>query len=93
MAESARIMTNVIPLRPRRPAPEPDVVTAAPWDRTALVGALACMIEQVEIAGAQVAVLDRPALQVERIIQFLMDATTSLECAVDALVDGYEREG
>lgn len=49
------------------------------------------MIERIEIAGAQVALLDRPALQIERAIQALLDAATALEQAAGALRDGERR--
>ncbi len=83
-------MTNVIPLRPVRPTPGGAAPDGAP-DPASLPGLLSGMIERIEIAGAQVALLDRPALQIERTIQALLDAATALEQAAGALRDGERR--
>ena len=87
-AKLAAAMTNVVQLRPAVRAGDQSVTTTAARDATALVGLLTGMIEQVEGAGAQVALLDRPGLQIERTIQALLDAATALEQATDALLDG-----
>ena len=89
----AAAMTNVVPLRPGAWPDGLGVTTTAARDATALVGRLACLVDQIESAGAQVALLDRPALQIERAIQMLFDAATALEQATDVLIEGDEREG
>lgn len=86
----AAAMTNVVQLRPGVGLGDQSVTTTAARDATAIVGLLTGMIERIESAGAQVAVLDRPPLQIERTIQALLDATTSLEHAADALLHGAE---
>ena len=86
----AAAMTNVVQLRPGVGPGDQSVVTTAARDATALDGLLAGMIERIESAGAQVAVLDRPPLLIERTIQALLDATMALEQAADALLDGDE---
>jgi hypothetical protein len=86
----AAAMTNVVQLRPGVGSGDQSVTMTAARDATALVGLLAGMIERIESAGAQIAVLDRPPFQIERTIQALLDATTALEQAADALLDGDE---
>ncbi len=86
----AAAMTNVVQLRPSVGPGDQSVTTIAARGATAIVGLLTGIIERIEIAGAQVAVLDWPPLQIERAIQALLDATTSLEHAADALLDGDE---
>lgn len=83
-------MTNVVPLRPGFRLGDQAVTTTAARDATAIVGLLSAMIERIESAGAQVAVLNRPPLQIERTVQALLDATTALEQAADVLLDGDE---
>jgi hypothetical protein len=86
----AAAMTNVVQLRPGVGSGDQSMTMTAARDATALVGLLSGMIERIESAGAQIVVLDRPPLQIERTIQALLDATTALEQAVDALLDGDE---
>jgi|1185.fasta_scaffold442777_2 hypothetical protein len=81
-------MTNVVQLRPGVWPSDQSLVTTAARDATPLVGLLIGMIERVEGVGAQAALLDRPPLQIERIVQALLDAATALEQATDALLDG-----
>ena len=86
----AAAMTNVVQLRPGVGSGDQSVTMTPARDATALAGLLAGMIERIESAGAQIVVLDRPPFQIERTIQALLDATTALEQATDALLDGDE---
>ena len=91
-ARLAAAMTNVVPLRPGAWPDGQGVTTTAARDATALVGLLTCLTEQIEGAGARVALLDRPALQIERVIQALFDATSALEQATDVLVESEDHD-
>jgi hypothetical protein len=81
-------MTNVVELRPGRPG-DPTAAAALRSDAV-LVGLLNGMIERIEGVGAQVALLNRSPLQIERTVQALLDAATALEQAADMLTDGRE---
>jgi len=89
-AKLVAAMTNVVQLRPVVHPIGQGVATTAARDATAIAGLLTGMIDRVESLGAQIAVLDRAPLQIERIVQSLLDAATALEQAVDALLDGDE---
>lgn len=91
MAKLALAMTNVVQLRPAVQPGDRAVTTTASRDATAVVGLLAAMIERIESAGARIVVLDRPPLQIERAVQALLDASTALEQAADALLDDEDR--
>lgn len=81
-------MTNVVELRPGRPG-DP-TAAAALLNDAVLVGLLTGLIERIEGVGAQVTLLDRSPLQIERTVQALLDAATALEQAADVLTDGGE---
>ena len=83
-ARLATAMTNVVELRPGRPG---DPTAVALRDDAVLFGLLTGMIERIEGFGAQVTLLDRSPLQIERTVQALLDAATALEQAADALAD------
>jgi len=83
-AKLATAMTNVVEMRPGRPG---GPTAAALRDDAVLFGLLTGMIERIEGFGAQVTLLDRSPLQIERTVQALLDAATALEQAADALAD------
>jgi len=87
-ARLATAMTNVVELRPGHPG-DPTAAAALRSDAV-LVGLLNGMIERIEGVGAQVALLNRSPLQIERTVQALLDAATALEQAADMLTDGRE---
>ena len=75
-------LSNVVPLRPRPPA------AAGGRETASLVSDLVAVIAQLRDASARSAGLARPAIEVERTVQLLLDAVTAVESAVDVATDG-----
>ena len=78
-------MSNVVPFL-RRPA-DPPVVNS---DVVAVADDLFALLEQLEIVGARAAAMGRPAREVERTVQNLLDAVTAVERALDCIGEGDE---
>jgi hypothetical protein len=81
-------MSNVIPLAPRLKQRLPAAQEAE--ERATLAADLISLIEQVREATEHAATLPGSAIQVQQTAQQLLDATTALERAVDALTEGGE---
>lgn len=78
-------MSNVVPFLRRPPAPAV-VVT----DVVAVADDLFALLEQLEIVSARAAAMGRPAREVERTVQNLLDAVTAVERALDCIGEGDE---
>lgn len=78
-------MSNVVPFL-RRPAAPPVTVT----DVVAVADDLFALLEQLELVSAQAAAMGRPAREVERTVQNLLDAVTAVERALDCIGEGDE---
>lgn len=78
-------MSNVVPFLRRPPAP-PAVVT----DVVAVADDLFALLEQLEAVSARAAGMGRPAREVERTVQNLLDAVTAVERALDCIGEGDE---
>ena len=82
-------MTNVIPWRPRD-ASLAEAAGDPAREVAALASDLVSLAEQVRAASLRASELQRPALQVERTVQALLDAVTALERGADVLTDEGE---
>ena len=80
-------MTNVIPLPSRL---KKDRSSADAEERAALAADLIAVIEQVREITERAVALSGPSLQIQQTAQHLLDASTALERAVDALTEGGE---
>ena len=79
-------MSNGLPFRPRRAAPplaRCEVVTVA--------GDLLTLLEQLEDVSARAAAMGRPAIEVERTVQNLLDAVSAVERALDCIGEGEQQ--
>lgn len=78
-------MSNVLPFRPRAsvaPLARCEVVTVA--------GDLLELLEQLEDVSARAAAMGRPAREVERTVQHLLDAVGAVERALDCIGEGEQ---
>lgn len=78
-------MSNIIPFRrPSKPAIDPrcDVIAVAD-DLFAVLDDLQGLIDRATMMG-------RPALEIERTVQNLLDAVSAVERAVDCIGEGNE---
>lgn len=78
-------MSNVVPFLRRPPAPPPAVT-----DVVAVADDLFALLEQLEAVSARAASMGRPAREVERTVQNLLDAVTAVERALDCIGEGDE---
>jgi hypothetical protein len=78
-------MSNVVPFLRRPPAPP-----AAVYDVVAVADDLFALLEQLEVVSARAASMGRPAREVERTVQNLLDAVTAVERALDCIGEGDE---
>ncbi|TXN80556.1 hypothetical protein [Methylobacterium sp. WL8] len=78
-------MSNVLPFRPRTP-----VHQLARCEVVAVAGDLLTLLEQLEDVSARAAAMGRPALEVERTVQHLLDAVGAVERALDCIGEGEQ---
>lgn len=81
-------MSNVVPFRRHKPLAPPvgcDVVSVA--------DDLLTMLDDVHALATRAAAMNRPAIEIERTVQNLLDAVGALERAVDGLGEGGLSEG
>ncbi|MCJ2008045.1 hypothetical protein MKK70_01030 [Methylobacterium sp. E-041] len=78
-------MSNVLPFRPRTP-----VQQLARCEVVAVAGDLLTLLEQLEDVSARAAAMGRPALEVERTVQHLLDAVSAVERALDCIGEGEQ---
>ena len=77
-------MSNVVPFRQR-----PPVAQLARCEVVAVAGDLLTLLENV---CARAAATGRPALEVERTVQHLVDAVSAVERALDCIGEGEQAE-
>jgi hypothetical protein len=82
-------MSNVIPFSSRKQRQQA-AGASADEERAALAESLIDLMDRVREATARAAALPGPCLQVEQTAQHLLDASTALEQAMDALTEGGE---
>ncbi|MGV7033901.1 hypothetical protein [Methylobacterium symbioticum] len=80
-------MSNVVPFRQRQP-----VAQLARCEVVAVAGDLLTLLEQLEDVCARAAATGRPALEVERTVQHLLDAVSAVERALDCIGEGEQAE-
>ena len=80
-------MSNVVPFRQR-----PPVAQLARCEVVAVAGDLLTLLEQLEDVCARAAATGRPALEVERTVQHLLDAVSAVERALDCIGEGEQAE-
>lgn len=78
-------MTNIVPFRPR-----PPVTRLARCEVVTVAGDLLGLLEQLEDVSARAAAMGRPALEVERTVQHLLDAISAVERALDCIGEGEQ---
>ncbi len=78
-------MSNVLPFRPRTP-----VQQLARCEVVAVAGDLLTLLEQLEDVSGRAAAMGRPALEVERTVQHLLDAVGAVERALDCIGEGEQ---
>ena len=78
-------MSNVLPFHPRRPAQ-----TLARCEVVAVAADLLTLLDQLEDVSARAAAMGRPALEVERTVQHLLDAVSAVERALDCIGEGEQ---
>ena len=78
-------MSNVLPFRQRQPAAQ-----LARCEVVAVAGDLLDLLEQLEDLSSRAAAMGRPALEVERTVQNLLDAVSAVERALDCIGEGDE---
>lgn len=78
-------MSNVVPFRPR-----PTVTRLARCEVVTVAGDLLALLEQLEDVSARAAAMGRPALEVERTVQHLLDAVSAVERALDCIGEGEQ---
>jgi hypothetical protein len=83
--EPKAFMSNVLPFRPRTP-----VQQLARCEVVAVAGDLLTLLEQLEDVSARAAAMGRPALEVERTVQHLLDAVSAVERALDCIGEGEQ---
>lgn len=78
-------MSNVVPFRLRAPAPPAPVS-----DVVAVADDLFALLDHLQATSARAASMARPAREVERTVQNLLDAVTAVERALDCIGEGDE---
>jgi len=78
-------MSNVLPFRPR-----PTVTRLARCEVVTVAGDLLTLLEQLEDVSARAAAMGRPAFEVERTVQHLLDAVSAVERALDCIGEGEQ---
>ena len=78
-------MSNVVPFR--RPAARP---LPERCDVVAVADDLFAVIDELRGLAERAALMRRPAIEVERTVQNLLDAITAVERAVDCIGEGSE---
>ncbi|WP_342106740.1 hypothetical protein [Methylobacterium sp. SI9] len=78
-------MSNVLPFRPRA-----NVARLARCEVVTVAGDLLALLDQLEDVGARAAAMGRPAREVERTVQHLMDAVSAVERALDCIGEGEQ---
>ncbi|WP_375462508.1 hypothetical protein [uncultured Methylobacterium sp.] len=78
-------MSNVLPFR----APTP-VQQLARCEVVAVAGDLLTLLDRLEEVSARAAAMGRPALEVERTVQNLLDAVSAVERALDCIGEGEQ---
>jgi hypothetical protein len=73
-------MSNVLPFRPRA-----NVARLARCEVVTVAGDLLELLEQLEDVSARAAAMGRPAREVERTVQHLLDAVSAVERALDCI--------
>ncbi|AIQ88074.1 protein of unassigned function [Methylobacterium oryzae CBMB20] len=74
-----------MPFRPR-----PTVTRLARCEVVTVAGDLLALLEQLEDVSARAAAMGRPALEVERTVQHLLDAVSAVERALDCIGEGEQ---
>ncbi len=78
-------MSNVVPFRrPQKPT------TPARCDVIAVADDLFMVLDNLQALVERAALMNRPALEVERTVQNLLDAVSAVERAVDCIGEGNE---
>ncbi|MCJ2073553.1 hypothetical protein MKK75_33005 [Methylobacterium sp. J-030] len=78
-------MSNVLPFRPR-----PSVARLARCEVVTVAGDLLELLERLEDVSARAAAMGRPAREVERTVQHLLDAVSAVERALDCIGEGEQ---
>lgn len=78
-------MSNVVPFR--RPAP---VISRARCDVISVADDLFAVLDDLQSLAERAALMGRPALEVERTVQNLLDAVGAVERALDCIGEGSE---
>jgi hypothetical protein len=78
-------MSNVLPFRPRA-----NVARLARCEVVTVAGDLLELLEQLEDVSARAAAMGRPAREVERTVQHLLDAVSAVERALDCIGEGEQ---
>lgn len=78
-------MSNVLPFRLR-----PTVTRLARCEVVTVAGDLLTLLEQLEDVSARAAAMGRPTLEVERTVQYLLDAVGAVERALDCIGEGEQ---
>lgn len=76
-------MSNVVPFR------RPNILASrAGCDVVAVADDLFAMLDQLQDIAARAALTDRPAVEIERTVQHLLDAVSDVERALDCIGEG-----
>ncbi|MCJ2062537.1 hypothetical protein MKK63_07440 [Methylobacterium sp. J-088] len=78
-------MSNVLPFRPRA-----NVARLARCEVVTVAGDLLELLDQLEDVSARAAAMGRPAREVERTVQNLLDAVSAVERALDCIGEGEQ---
>lgn len=78
-------MSNVVPFR--RPAP---VTSRARCDVISVADDLFAVLDDLQSLAERAALMGRPAIEVERTVQNLLDAVGAVERALDCIGEGSE---
>ncbi|MCJ2017831.1 MULTISPECIES: hypothetical protein [unclassified Methylobacterium] len=78
-------MSNVLPFRPRA-----NVARLARCEVVTVAGDLLELLDQLEDVSARAAAMGRPAREVERTVQHLLDAVSAVERALDCIGEGEQ---
>ena len=76
-------MSNVVPFRRPQPTRSTNDVVAVADDLFAVLEDLQGLVERAAVTG-------RPAIEIERTVQNLLDAVSAVERAVDCLGEGCD---
>jgi len=78
-------MSNVLPFRPRA-----NVARLARCEVVTVAGDLLELLDQLEDVSARAAAMGRPAREVERTVQHLLNAVSAVERALDCIGEGEQ---